>query len=166
MVIVYCVKQNLCLWDPLRMRMELTIHLSSKPWSSQFLTQFKQFRTEAWKSQDFNGVWTRDLATPVRRSNQLSYEATDVESWSFVSSNEPVRNRREVIYEMFHIHLCLQSSIAVLHRLPSSAFMFNPLHGHLCIAAKRKDHLQFGWFSSLKTRSGNIIFRGQNRRRH
>ena len=38
----------------------------------------------AWKSQDFNRVWTRDLAIPVRRSNQLSYEATDVESWSFV----------------------------------------------------------------------------------
>ena len=35
---------------------------------------------EAWKSQDFNGVWTRDLAIPVRRSNQLSYEATDVAS--------------------------------------------------------------------------------------
>ena len=33
-----------------------------------------------------NGVWTRDLAIPVRRSNQLSYEATDVGSWSFVSS--------------------------------------------------------------------------------
>ena len=42
--------------------------------------------------QDFNGVWTRDLAIPVRRSNQLSYEATDVGSWSFVSSNEPVKN--------------------------------------------------------------------------
>ena len=25
---------------------------------------------------------TRDLAIPVRRSNQLSYEATDVGSWS------------------------------------------------------------------------------------
>ena len=32
---------------------------------------------EAWKSQDFNGIWTRDLAMPVRHSNQLSYEATD-----------------------------------------------------------------------------------------
>ena len=60
-------------------------------------------RIEAWKSQDFNGVWTRDLAIPVRRSNQLSYETTDVGSWSFVGSNEPVRNEREVIYEMFHI---------------------------------------------------------------
>ena len=26
--------------------------------------------------QDFNGIWTRDLAIPVRR-----YEATDVGSW-------------------------------------------------------------------------------------
>ena len=38
--------------------------------------QFRQLRIEAWKSQDFNGVWTRDLAIPVRRTNQLSYEAT------------------------------------------------------------------------------------------
>ena len=44
--------------------------------------QFKQLRIEAWKSQDFNGVWTHDLAIPVRRSKQLSYEATDVGSWS------------------------------------------------------------------------------------
>ena len=29
-----------------------------------------------------------------------SYEATDVESWSFVSSNEPVKNGCEVIYEI------------------------------------------------------------------
>ena len=65
---------------------------SSRPWSSQFWTQSKQLRTEAWKSQDFNGVWTRDLAIPVRRSNQLTYEATDVGSWSSVSSNEPVKN--------------------------------------------------------------------------
>ena len=28
---------------------------------------------KAWKSQDFNRVWTRDLAIPVRRSNQLNY---------------------------------------------------------------------------------------------
>ena len=70
-------------------------------------TQFKQLRIGAWKSQDFNGVWTRDLAIPVRRSkNQLSYEATDVGSRSFVISNEPVKNGCEVIYEMFHILNC------------------------------------------------------------
>ena len=50
-------------------------------------------------SQDSNGVWTRDLAIPVQRSNQLSYEATNVGSWSFVSSTE-------LIYEMFHILNC------------------------------------------------------------
>ena len=48
----------------------------------------------------------RDLAIPVRRSNQLSYEATDVGSWSFVSCNEPVKNGCEVIYGMFHILNC------------------------------------------------------------
>ena len=58
-----------------------------KLWSSQLWMQFLQLRREAWKIQDFNGVWTRDLAIPVRRSNQLSYEATDVGSWSFVGSN-------------------------------------------------------------------------------
>ena len=54
--------------------------------------RFKQLRIEAWKSQDFKGVWTCDLVIPVQRSNQLSYEATDVRSWSFVSSSEPVKN--------------------------------------------------------------------------
>ena len=52
-----------------------------------------------------NTVWTRDLAIPVRRSNQLSYEATEVESWSFVISYVPVMNEltNEIIYEMNHI---------------------------------------------------------------
>ena len=36
---------------------------------------------EAWKCQDFNRVWTCDLAILVGRSNQLSYEATDVGRW-------------------------------------------------------------------------------------
>ena len=48
---------------------------------------------------------------PVRRSNQLSYEATDVGSWSFVSSNEPVKNGCEVMYEMFHILNCDNHSL-------------------------------------------------------
>ena len=54
---------------------------SSELWSSQLWTQLKQLRIEAWKSQDFNGVWTRDLAIPVRRSKQLSYKPIDVGSW-------------------------------------------------------------------------------------
>ena len=51
---------------------------SNEEWSSQFWTQFMQLRKKSEKkNQDFNGIWTRDLAIPVRRSNQLSYEATD-----------------------------------------------------------------------------------------
>ena len=42
------------------------------------------------------------FAIPERRSNQLSYEATDVGSLSFVSSNEPVKNG----CEMYHILNC------------------------------------------------------------
>ena len=38
------------------------------------------------KISGVNRVWTRDLAMPVRRSNQLSYEATVVGSWSFGDS--------------------------------------------------------------------------------
>ena len=74
-------------------------------WNSLTLW-FKSSKLWSKKSQDFNGVWTRDLAIPVRRSNQLSCEATDVGSWSFVSSNEPVKNGCKVIYEMFHILNC------------------------------------------------------------
>ena len=78
-----------------------------KLWSSQLWTQFLQLRKEARKIQDFNWVWTRDLAIPVRPSNQLSYEANDVGSWSFVGSNVPVRNEstmkwymKWIIYEL------------------------------------------------------------------
>ena len=41
----------------------------------------------------------------VRRSNQLSYEATDGEGPSFVGSNVPVMNKSmdEMISEMNHI---------------------------------------------------------------
>ena len=44
----------------------------------------------------------------MRRSNQLSYEATDVGSCSFVGSNFPVRNEsmNEMIYEMNQILNC------------------------------------------------------------
>ena len=50
--------------------------------------------------RDTQRVWLRDLAIPVRRYNQLSYEATDVGNVSFVGSNHPVRNEFEVMYEV------------------------------------------------------------------
>ena len=66
--------------------------MEMKKWSSQW-TQFMQLRKEAWKKKqqqqqqkkkilDFNGVWTRDLAITGAMLYQLSYEATDVGSWS------------------------------------------------------------------------------------
>ena len=39
-------------------------------------------------------------------AGHLRVLATDVGSWSFVISNEPVKNGCEVIYEMFHILNC------------------------------------------------------------
>ena len=65
----------------------LKMNESSKLWSSHVWTQFMQLRIKAWWSQDFNGVWSRDLAIAVQRSNQLSYEATDVRSGSFEGWN-------------------------------------------------------------------------------
>ena len=47
------------------------------------------------KIQDFNGVWSRYLAIRVRCSNQLSYEATDVGSWSIMCSYDCSRERDE-----------------------------------------------------------------------
>ena len=68
---------------------------SNEEWSSQFWTQFMQLRKRPSekKNQDFNGVWTHDLAIPVRCSNQLSYEATDVGSWSIMCSYVPLEKR-------------------------------------------------------------------------
>ena len=44
--------------------------------------------------------------TMVLCSNQPSYEATGVGSWSFVGHKEPVRNECEVKYEIFQILNC------------------------------------------------------------
>ena len=77
---------------------------SNKLWSSQLWKQYLQLRMEACKIQDYNRVWTADLTIPVRRSNQLTYEATDVRSWSFVGSNQPMRKagmNDEIIYEIW-----------------------------------------------------------------
>ena len=82
-------------------------------WSSQ-LTQLMQLHREAWKKiQDFNRVWTCDLAITGAMLYQLSYEATDVGSRSIVGSYVPVRemsvndiwNESYVTAEMNHMWL-------------------------------------------------------------
>ena len=64
------------------------------------------------KIQDFNRVWTRDLAIPVRCSHQLSYEATDVGSWSIMCSYVPVKEINVTdVYEINHIRTVEMKSI-------------------------------------------------------
>ena len=52
-----------------------------KKWSSQW-TQFMQLRKEAWKkekkNQDFNGVWTRDLAKIGTYPSQFANNKTEI----------------------------------------------------------------------------------------
>ena len=67
---------------------------SNEEWSSQLWTQFMQLCKKPEKNNSrLNGVWTRDLAIPVRCSNQLSYEATDVGSWSIMCSYVPLEKK-------------------------------------------------------------------------
>ena len=68
---------------------------ASKEWSSQLWAQFMQLGKRSLKKiQDFNGIWTRYLAIPVRCSDQLSYEATDVGSRPIMCSNLPVKEMK------------------------------------------------------------------------
>ena len=71
--------------------------------------QFMEMRNRAEKKiQDFNEVWTHDLAIPVWCSNQLSYEAADVGSWSILCSYVPVKEMNVIdVYEMNN-HLTCQ----------------------------------------------------------
>ena len=56
------------------------------------------------KIHDFNRIWTRDVAIPVRCSNQLSYEATDVGSWSIMCLYVPVKEMNVTNeYQINHI---------------------------------------------------------------
>ena len=59
------------------------------------------------KIRDFNEIWTRDLTILVRCSNQLSYEATDVGSWSIMCSYVPVKkmNVIEKSYMIYFIYI-------------------------------------------------------------
>ena len=68
-----------------------------------------QLRKEAWekKKQYLNGVWTRDLEITGAMLYQLSYEVTDVGSWSIVGSYVPVKDmsvndiwNKIIIYEL------------------------------------------------------------------
>ena len=77
---------------------------SNEEWSSRCEHNLCNYVSCLKKIQDFNVVWTRDLAIPVRCSNLLSYEATDVGSWSIMSSYVPVKEMNVIdLYEINHI---------------------------------------------------------------
>ena len=65
-----------------------------KPWSSQYCYEhnFSDCVEKPEKFRTSTGFKPCDLVMPVRCSNQLSYEATDVENWSFVGSDVPMMN--------------------------------------------------------------------------
>ena len=52
------------------------------------VTEFMRLLKNLKKIQDFNGIWTRNLAIPVRCSNQLSYEATEIVNCVHICSRE------------------------------------------------------------------------------
>ena len=87
--------------------------MKMKKWSSRW-TQCMELRKEAWKKkiQDFNGVWTRDLAITGAMLYQLSYEANDVGSRSIVGSYVPV-NKYEPTINLLptSVASCLQNDI-------------------------------------------------------
>ena len=58
------------------------------------------------KFRTSTGFQTRDLAMPVRRSNQPRYEATDVGSWSFVGPKVRVmiENTYRKVVKQVYLH--------------------------------------------------------------
>ena len=77
--------------------------MKMKKWSSQW-TQFMQLRKEAWqKIQDFNGVWTRDLATPVRCSTNWAMKPLTLEEGQLWVHMFPWKKWVLMIYEINHI---------------------------------------------------------------
>ena len=110
--------------------------IKMKKWSSQW-TQFMQLRKEAWKKkkkiQDFNGVWTPDLAITGAMLYQLIYEA-----WSIVGSYVPVKEmsvndiRNNCINcvhrdDHFFIHFHFISAVHIFPRPLAPAFALGSL---------------------------------------
>ena len=115
---------------------------SSKPWSSQFRTQFKQLCREAWKSQDFNGVWTCHLVIPVQRSNQLSYHGlldfrsavqymkhfiyhfTSILHWLIRTHKWPAPNVSGFIAQLVRASHRCRTGVALVDKMTASSWHF------------------------------------------
>ena len=108
--------------------------MTMKKWSSQW-TQFIQLRKEAWKKiQDFNGVWTRDLAIyrcdalPTELWSHWCSEQVNCGFFTYFFFQASLRNCincvhcddhffivisfTQFIYDLFHISLTLLGLVA------------------------------------------------------
>ena len=85
----YLLFQWNSIWQELKI---VTVYLHE---NEEMIVAVNAIYAIAWRSlkkiQDFNGVWTRDLAITSAMLYQLSYEATDVGSRSIVGSYVPVK---------------------------------------------------------------------------
>ena len=67
-------------------------------------SNLSNWKEEAWKNQDFNGIRTRELRDTGAMLYQLSYEATHWERGQFIEFISPVgREMIWSIYEIIHI---------------------------------------------------------------
>ena len=77
--------------------------MKMKKWSSRW-TQFMQLRKETWKKiQDFNEVWTRDLAIPVRCSTNRAMKPLTLGAGQLWVHMFPWKKWVLMIYEINHI---------------------------------------------------------------
>ena len=105
-----------------------------KKWSSQW-TQFIQLRKEAWNQiQDFNGIWTHDLAIPVRCSTNWALKPLTLGAGQLWVRMFPWKKWVLMIYEINHIWTADHLFIFI----PFPQFIYDLFHISLTI----QDHAQ------------------------
>ena len=82
-------------------------------WSSQLWRQSKQLHIEAWQSQDFNGVWTRDLAIPCDALTNWTMKPLILKAGHLWVQMSPWRMDLEWYMKCFHIELRILKYIFV-----------------------------------------------------
>ena len=103
-------------------------NISSKPWSSQLRTQFKQLRIEAWKSQDFNGVWTFQIRSSIYETFHISlhkkYFNNNNNNWIWKINKQ--MNKWKTKTKKNKIKLASDSPLTRLQRTPRGWICIQP----------------------------------------
>ena len=106
--------------------------------SKQLWAQSMQLCIEAWKIQELNGIWTRDLAIPVRRCNQGPSDPSTTTSTS-TSFSMCTRCACLIAWGCHVNSFCRQNLVAVL--TPTTRFSTN-LVPRLRVLYRCKDELK------------------------